>query len=351
MKITRFFICIFALLICCSGCNSGDITESLTELSNEDSLNSIPEESDISDYPAEESSEASIEVSFEESLKPDYSLEESREEEPQEDILSLLGDHGKDIVTHGEFDEAEIAKLEAILDGYSHNISLVAYSIDNKKLISYNTEARLFCASAIKAPYALYCCLEMEKGNGSLDTELVYEEKHYESGTGDMQYQPYGTVFDLETIINKTLGISDNVGYLMMTDYFGREGYNQWVEDIGAASLQISPTVWSLKASAKDFALIWREYYNYFKTESQYADFLYNACTNTGNNYATANFADLDYSHKHGHNRSGGWHAYCDAGIIWQGEYIIVILTDAPGPSDYEQDTFNSIMNIIHQQF
>ncbi len=281
---------------------------------------------------------------------------EITEDIPKEDLLSFINDHGKDIFFYGDLSKSEydtaIADLEKVLDGYDKNVSLVAYSLDGKKALSYNTEADIFPASMIKAAYALYCCKQMEKGNGSLKTEMVYEKKHYEIGTGDMQYSPIGTVFTMDTIISKTMSISDNVGYLMMVDYFGRDGYNQWISDLGAPSLQIKPTVWCLSASAKEWAVVWRELSRYFETDSEHAKFLYNCCTNTKGNFATACLEGASYSHKQGHQRSGDWHSYSDAGIRWKEDksYIYVILTDAPGPSAKEEKFFADIMTIVDTQ-
>ncbi len=292
-------------------------------------------------------------------LSEDSSSTESMPSEPEnvnryDDLLSKMTDCGKSVVTYGDLkaDEysASVQSLEKILDGYKHNISIVAYSLDNNKALAYNTKTDLFCACTVKAAYSLYACKQMENGNGSLDTVMTYEKKHYEPGTGDMQYSAFGTKFTMKTIIDKSMRISDNVGYLMSVDYFGRDGYNKWIKKLGCESLQIKPTVWSLHAKAKDLAVVWREIYNYFETDTEYSKFLYNSCTGTPNNYATAALKGVKYSHKQGNNRSGDWLAYSDAGIVWKegNPYIIVILTDAPGPSSYDASIFADIINIVH---
>lgn len=273
-----------------------------------------------------------------------------------DDLFTEMTNFGTTVTAYGDLKNDEykdaLKELETVLDNYSRNVSVVAYALDNNKALAYNTSEELFCACTVKAAYALYACKQMEEGNGSLKTEMVYESKHYEPGTGDMQYSSFGTVFTMETIIDKTMGISDNVGYFMMVDYFGRDGYNEWVRDLGCPSLQISPTVWSLHAKAKDLAVIWREIYNYFETDSEYAEFLKKTCTNTPNNYATAALENVDISHKQGHNSSGGWFAYSDAGIVWKGDnpYIIVVLTDAPGPSSYDAGVMADIIKIMNDK-
>lgn len=275
---------------------------------------------------------------------------------PYGDLLSLMGETGKNLVALGDLKEdkysAALAELEAVLKGYSREVSVVVYSLDDYKALYYNTSAGIFSACCVKAPYSLYCCLQMEKGKATLDTKMVYEQKHYETGTGDMQYSSIGTSFDMRTIINKSMSISDNVGYMMQVDYFGRDDYNNWISSIGCDSLKIKPTVWSLYTKAHHLAKAWREIYRYFETETEYSKFLYSTCTNTSGNYATAALKGVDVSHKQGHNRTGDWKSYSDAGIVWNGEnpYIIVVLTNAPGPSSSDADFMASIINIVHNK-
>lgn len=272
-------------------------------------------------------------------------------------LLEQIGSHGTSVQAYGELKSnaayaQALADLEAVLDSYSCDISVVSYSIDGKKALSYNTEKAMFCACTVKAAYTLYCCKQMEQGNGSLTTKMTYKKEHYEGGTGNMQYASYGTQFTMDTILRKSMGISDNVGYRMSIDYFGREGYNEWITDLGCPTLTIKPTVWSLKAKSPDLAKIWGQIYHYFKTDSQYARFLYEICTNTADNYGTAVLKNVDISHKQGHNNTADWPAYSDAGIVWNVDtpYVYVILTNAPGPSSYNSKTMASIIGIIDGQ-
>lgn len=273
---------------------------------------------------------------------------------PTQAVMPETVNVSKTVTVTGELQNAEysgkIAELQNILNGYSRNISLSVYSVDGSKALYYNTEAEIFGACTVKAAYTLYACKQMEGGNGNLSVPITYEQKHYEPGTGDMQYSPFGTVFTMETALQKSMSISDNVGYLMAVDYFGRDGYNSFISEMGCDSLQIKPTVWSLRTKSQDLVKLWCEIYNYFETDTEYSRFLYNSCTNTAGNYATAALGGVDYSHKQGHNSTGDWLSLSDAGIVWKGEtpYIIAILTDAPGPSSYDAGVFAQITQIVH---
>lgn len=341
----RFIALITALCLISSfsGCKFGS-TEQVSSLELSTSASNTSE--------VENSSSASS-LSASSNLSTDSGLPEANFSK----LLSQISDHDRTVEGYGKLKTDStysnaLKDLESVLDNYTYDISVVAYSIDGTKAISYNTQKEMFCACTVKAAYTLYCCKEMEQGNGSLKAEMVYKEEHYEGGTGNMQYSSFGTVFSMDTILRKSMGISDNVGYRMSIDYFGREGYNEWITDQGCSSLTIKPTVWSLKTKSLDLAKVWGMIYNYFKTDSEYARFLYETCTNTANNYGTAALKNVDISHKQGHSSTSDWPAYSDAGIVWKenGPYVYVILTNSPGPSSYNTETMANIISIIDGQ-
>lgn len=329
IKLFTVIICITMLLTACSN-NTTDNNSGTSQ-----GVSSMPDVSDVT--PQNESK-----------------IEQPTLQKPVKAQVTNFLNTDKTVATSGVLKDDRyapyISQLQNILDGYSHNIALAVYSLDGTKGLAYNTNTQIFGACTVKAAYTLYACEQMESGNGSLDTQITYKQEHYEPGTGDMQYSPFGTVFTMETALHKSMSISDNVGYLMAVDYFGRDGYNTWVSTLGCDSLAIKPTVWSLRTKANDLVKIWCHIYDYFETDTEYARFLKSSCTNTAGNYATAALSDVEYSHKQGHNSTGDWLSLSDAGIVWKGDtpYIIAILTDAPGPSGYDASVFAQIIDIVH---
>lgn len=330
MKKTVLFTIVFCLLLTLTACQKGNVADD--SIANQETV-STPEQSEIMSGP---DTPAPLPT------------------KPTQAVIPQTVNVGKTVTPYGTLEDAKysekIAQLQGILDNHKYNISLSVYAVDGSKALYYNTESGIFGACTVKAGYTLYACKQMESGNGSLDTQITYSQKHYEPGTGDMQYSPFGTVFTMETALHKSMSISDNVGYLMSVDYFGREGYNSFISEMGCDSLQIKPTVWSLRTKSQDLVKLWCEIYNYFSTDTEYARFLKNSCTNTAGNYATAALSDVEYSHKQGHNSTGDWLSLSDAGIVWKGDtpYIIAILTDAPGPNSYSLDAFAQIIDIVH---
>ena len=339
IKIISILICVLLLLCGCSNAVTGG-SNNTNSVSSNMSINS----QNISEI-----------VSGEEnylSTKP-YKVEYFG----NTNLLTLISNHGKTVESYGELADdkyqSAIAELEGVLNAYSREISVVCYSLNNKKALSYNTSARMFCACTVKAPFNLFACMEMDKDVASLDTEMIYEKKHYEPGTGDMQYSSYGTKFTMRTILHKSMSISDNVGYLMSVDYFKREKYNTFAEKLGIDSLKIKPTVWALKAGTKDLAVAWYEIYKYVNSSAKHAEFLYSTCTGTPDNYATLALEDkYTISHKQGHNNTADWPSYSDAGIVWKGNdaYIIAVITNSLGPTSESRKVMADTIKIIDQK-
>ena len=352
--------CILLLPVSCS--NDVEVVTSVSETSSQssseqtDSFSSSTEqsseplvsESDTTDVSSETPNNIQNATGF-------NSIPKVNESNKYGDLISQIPS-GKKVTALGDLKDEKyndaISRLESVLKGYSREISLVAYSLDNTKAVSFNAEAELFPACTVKAAYSLYNCLEMDNGNGSLDTTMKYESKHYEPGTGDMQYKPVGTVFDMKTIIHKSMSISDNVGYMMQVDYFGRDSYNKWVSDLGAPSLQIKPTVWALRAKADEHAVVWREIYRYLISDANHSEFLYSTCTGTADNFATKALENVEYSHKQGFNRDTKWNSMSDAGIVWKdgNPYVIVILTNSEGITSSAQKVMDEAIKIIHNE-
>lgn len=329
IKVFSVVLCLCLLLTACQ-------SDAVVDISTANSESEITSEPEVLIPPVESEEEVTV------------------PSKPEQAVIPNTQKAGKEIAVSGDLNDPKysekLAELQKILNSHKYNISLSIYSVDGSKGLEYNTETGIFGACTVKAAYTLYACKQMENGNGSLGMHMTYEQKHYESGTGDMQYSPFGTVFTMETALHKSMSISDNVGYLMSVDYFGRDGYNNWVGDLRCDSLKIKPTVWSLRTKANDLVKIWCEIYNYFQTDTEHAKFLKDSCTNTAGNYATAALSGVDYSHKQGHNSTGDWLSLSDAGIVWKEDnpYIIAILTDAPGPNSYSRGEFAKIIDIVH---
>lgn len=256
---------------------------------------------------------------------------------------------GKEVKTYGNVDEKLINELTSILSQYNKNISIACWKTDGSMAITYNTNQTYFSACTIKMPVMLYCCKLIDEGKINKDTLLTYQEKHYHKGSGKIRYQPYGTTYTIEYLINQGLSISDNVAYEIIIDYIGHKGFNGMLQELGCNSLIVPEwSIWASNAQVNDFVKVWSEVYKYFEEDTVGSRILKTACTNTPFNYGSQAIKEYEYSHKSGDN-FGASCAYNDAGIIWsETPYVYVIFTKSEGEYN-DKTTVNNAMKLINQ--
>ncbi len=258
---------------------------------------------------------------------------------------------------------AALEEIRRLLADYPHRqkISFVAYSMDGTKMLSYNCEQGYFSACTIKTCFIYYCCLAIDSGLASKDTVLIYQpEKYFYGGSGIIaidpknNYQPY----TLETLINLALSRSDNAAYRMLLGYFGIDGYNRMMTELGLERLQINPKVssygmWNYDMNAHDLAVMWRELSFYFQSGSPMSKLYYNSTTGTNISwaYAIQGIPDVQngkvkYTHKSGDAEKNP--ATNDGAIVWaENPYIIVVLNGTVHRDN--KSTVDAIAQQIHE--
>lgn len=242
----------------------------------------------------------------------------------------------------------DVITLKDTLSSYKNKISVIYYSLDDSKAISYNTNETFFSACTIKAGYCYYVAKKIDEGIISENDKIIYTQKHYHEGSGTIKKTSYGTEYSVEELIEKALSISDNVAYEMLIQTYGKEEYNSYVLKLGCDSLTLNNySIWGQKVNAYDYCKLWTEIYNYFSTKTKGSEILKNACTNSKFNYNTKWMENIAYSHKSGDNPKNPT-AYNDCSIIWtEKPYILITLTDSVG-NQYDSNMINEISKLIY---
>ena len=269
-------------------------------------------------------------------------------------IRSIKSAGGDSIQLFGHLDENNetvkqaLADIQDWLNGYDKKIAFFAYALDGTAAVGYHFDSTFFSACTIKTSFIFYCCLAIDQGLADRNTVMYYQECYYHKGSGDIRLSDYGTPYTLETLIYKALNISDNVAYEMLTAYFGHDGYNKFMKDIGIPNLTLGSGLWSRQMNPKDLCTVWRELYFYFESDSPMAQVYKKACTNTKFNYC-ALYLGLPYSHKSGDNFAPN-EVYNDGALIWADRpYVVSFLTVSEGKAEDEK-TVNTISKIIYEK-
>ncbi|MZP31322.1 serine hydrolase [Heliobacterium undosum] len=89
-------------------------------------------------------------------------------------------------------------------------------------------------ASTHKVPTVMYLYSLAAQGKVDLDAKLTYTSQYYRQGTGILQTKPYGGQYTLRELGRLSIVYSDNVAWVMLLDYLGRENVNNYMRSLGA---------------------------------------------------------------------------------------------------------------------
>lgn len=228
--------------------------------------------------------------------------------------------------------DEELSRLNELIDSYNKDISFKAVSVDGSRCLSYNSDEQYFAASSIKAPYLLYCYMQLDQGNGTLDEEMIYTSEYYKDGSGDIKNSTDGTVYSLQEIMRRVMWNSDNSAYYMCTRKWGTEGYNAYIEAIGCENFKISPyNIWVYDIRAEDLVITWKHIYDYFESDAKHADIFYNSCIDHKYNFLSGALPGYTIADKYGVSSNNN--VYCDGAIVYGNNctYILSIFTASTG--------------------
>ena len=230
-----------------------------------------------------------------------------------------------------------------MVNKYPKNISFYGISLDGKISFGYNPDIKYSCASSIKAPFSLYCYKQIENGNNTFDEIVLYNSNYYSTGTGIIK-SSNKKQFTIEELLFNTIYHSDNIAYGMLYDYFGTEGYNKMMDELGCSYLKLGTnSQWGF-ASPREMVLVWQEIYRYKDTEigKKFFDTLLDAKYN----FLKDSLPDYTIAHKSGWSQRG----YNDHGVVFgDTPYIISIMLPNPEDKDNYQAVFKEITILCNE--
>lgn len=122
-------------------------------------------------------------------------------------------------------------KLRQIDEETSGNIGVYIKNLEDGQIVNYNGDRRWYLASTIKIPVAIAILKKVEDGELSLDDTLTLEESDKVDGAGDMHWQDPGTVYTIETLLDKMMKDSDSSATDMLIRFIGEEDFNRQIQE------------------------------------------------------------------------------------------------------------------------
>ena len=249
------------------------------------------------------------------------------EPEPEPEAEPTLADT---IRTAEVCDLSQWPELADALQG-STNASFMAIDLAGGKTLACQPDTALYIASAIKAPYALYVCRQLDAGNVFEDEAIEYLEKFYDEGSGNIKSAKPGTMYRLDYLLQESILHSDNIAYRLLVNRCGKEDFNAMLDSLGITEgMHFTATnIWP-KATPRELALCWNEIYNYIQSDAPHSALLAQILTNSSaySPIRKAFVYQRTVAAKYGWDQT----SYVDAGIVYSAEgqpqYLLAILTE-----------------------
>lgn len=130
------------------------------------------------------------------------------------------------------------AALEAAaskaMEGFSGHYSAIVQELTTGQCWTYNPDQRYHPASTIKMIVTLYTLEQYRAGKISWQDTIQYTEADFESpGGGAFETAPFGGMYPIENLVNRSLIYSNNVAVNMLGRHFGWRNIEAWSRTIG----------------------------------------------------------------------------------------------------------------------
>ncbi len=140
--------------------------------------------------------------------------------------------------------------------GYILLVQQAAGSQGLNATIGFRQNEPFQMASTFKLPVNLYLYRQIERKNFSLNQQLKYEARFYESGTGILQAEHPGGSYSIRHLAALSIRQSDNVAVNILLSALGRANVINYMHQLGASN---SPTEPTPQATPADLAIFLRE--------------------------------------------------------------------------------------------
>lgn len=189
--------------------------------------------------------------------------------------------------------------------------------------VEVNDKVEYIAASTSKLPMNVLLFKEIEKGNVKLDDILTYKKEDFESGTGIIQRDPFGTQYTVRETSKLAIVKSDNCGVNMIIRLLGIENIRQYIMDLGG-QVYYGKTH---RSCPYDMALVSKDLYNlYLSNEDVYSELIYNLENTDWRDRIDAKLPpDVKVAHKIGNQTKTA----NDVGIVFASHpYVLSVMTE-----------------------
>lgn len=215
-----------------------------------------------------------------------------------------------------------VGDIKKYLSNQQGTYGIYFLNLDDGLRFGINENKYFTAASTVKIPVSLYLYYSAATNKIDLDSMVEYIETDYEEGTGDIQYESYGTAYSLRELSQKSIEISDNVAVNMLIRYLDFEDIHQYMDKLVKHTVPRDVN----EATPRDMAIYLKTLLDLTHKNKIYNELL-NYLTNTAFNDRLPLYLppDVKVAHKIGTQVQ----AFHDVGIIFADvPYILCVMSE-----------------------
>jgi len=253
-------------------------------------------------------------------------------------------------------------------------ISVYYEDIGRGYCYGWNENTAFSSASCVKAPFALSILTEASAEKATYDrllaeyvaqhgpTDLLpdyvwtydmnkvftYTEKGYQSGSGVIKNDPYGTEYTYSQLFQKMLKYSDNVAFHELKEAYGTSKLKALAKSMGTKTMKNNV----YRATAADLGKSMKAIYEFIESDAAYAPLMRDAMKSSIHTVMIGSgVSPKKIAHKYGWDTD----AYHDMAIVYDKHpYVLVFMSDMDGGGKEVNAYIQKVVGLIddlHENF
>lgn len=222
---------------------------------------------------------------------------------------------------------------QALAD-FSGEFSVVVQELQSGERFALNPDQRYHPASTIKMPVALYTLEQFRAGQIGWDDLVQYTPADFESpGGGAFETAPFGGLYPISNLVNRSLIYSNNVAVNMLGRHFGWPQIEAWTKTIGG---DLDRENGSPRVTALSELGWWLHLYTLSQVDPKHAELLLDPLRQVAYDGRITGGLPPGTPHLHKFGSYNG--NYHDGGIILiERPYILIVMTHGGEESEADE--------------
>ncbi|MDP4093524.1 MAG: serine hydrolase [Bacillota bacterium] len=155
------------------------------------------------------------------------------------------------------------SELQNYISGFTGKYGIYYYNLISGEEFGINEDTQFDAASTTKVPLNLYLYQKIKSGDVNEDDKLAYTREDDATGTGDIQYQKFGTEYSVKELSKLSITASDNVAANMLFRLLGRDNVKDYMRQVGGKVVDDEDNI----SSPKDLGLYMKLVYDFYLNE------------------------------------------------------------------------------------